>query len=177
MSQLRSQFLRFLLFYFRPVLTPCLFKEESILSYVFSWYLQRLLNLWGMPGEVQIFNGLTASLRRCASRINPDIAPLSVHSNLWRHIEGGGILKYCIIGDFCSETLVGAEWGWHGALYRSCSTLLSLSKNLAESFSGLIWVQTADRARQLLLEADVPRSLYEHALLAEFQIHSFGCAR
>jgi hypothetical protein len=127
--ELASQFLSVPLFYFHSILTPSLFKEGNILSYVFYWHLQRLLNFWEITGGLHVFNGLTASFRRCASRINPDISPLFVHSNLRLHIEGRIKLKYCITGDFYSETLVGAEWQWRGALYRGFSTHVNLSKN------------------------------------------------
>lgn len=33
---------------------------------------------------------------------NPDIAPLSIHSNLWWYVEGSGEAKCFIVGNFCS---------------------------------------------------------------------------
>jgi hypothetical protein len=38
---------------------------------------------------------------------NPDTVLLSIHCNLWQHIEGGGNLQYCIIGNVFSETFMG----------------------------------------------------------------------
>jgi hypothetical protein len=40
------------------------------------------------------------------------IASLFVHRNLWRYIEGGGKSKCRIIGNFSSQILMGAKWGW-----------------------------------------------------------------
>ena len=43
---------------------------------------------------------------------NPDIAPPSVHSNLWRRVEGGGKSECYIIESCCSQTSMGAKWRW-----------------------------------------------------------------
>lgn len=40
---------------------------------------------------------------------NPNIAPLFVHRSLWRHFDGGGKSKYCITGNFSSQTFMGAK--------------------------------------------------------------------
>ena len=40
---------------------------------------------------------------------NPNIVPLFVHCNLWQYIEGGGMSKYCVIGNFCSSTSICAK--------------------------------------------------------------------
>lgn len=43
---------------------------------------------------------------------NPDVAPLFVHGSLWQYIRGGDKSRYCIIGNFSSQTLIGTKSGW-----------------------------------------------------------------
>jgi hypothetical protein len=44
--------------------------------------------------------------------LNLDIVPLVVHCNLWKYIDVVSKSKYCLIGNFCTETFVGARSGW-----------------------------------------------------------------
>jgi len=39
----------------------------------------------------------------------PGIASLSLRCDSWRSPEDGGKSKYCIIGNFCSKTLLDAK--------------------------------------------------------------------
>ena len=43
---------------------------------------------------------------------NPNIVPLFVHCSLWQYIEGACMLKYCVIGNFCSWTSICAKRVW-----------------------------------------------------------------
>lgn len=40
---------------------------------------------------------------------NPYVVLLFVHCSLWQHIEGGGKLKYCIIGNLRSQIFMGTK--------------------------------------------------------------------
>jgi len=44
-----------------------------------------------------------------AGESTPDIAPLFVYRIVWLSMEGSGRSKYCVIGNFCSETFMGAR--------------------------------------------------------------------
>jgi len=46
-----------------------------------------------------------SSLKNIQSQ--PTIAPLLFHHNLQQHIKVGSKSKYCIIGNFCSQTFMG----------------------------------------------------------------------
>jgi hypothetical protein len=53
------------------------------------------------------------------TKSNPDISSLFVRRSLWRYIEGSGKWKYCMIGNFSSQTIMEAKWWWRyiGVLY------------------------------------------------------------
>ena len=40
-----------------------------------------------------------------------DVVPLFVHYSLWSYIKGGGKLKCCITGMFCSQTFMTLSEG------------------------------------------------------------------
>jgi len=62
-------------------------------------------------------NGQNRRRSGCRRRENSvqsslDRAPLFVHCSLWRYTAGGSKWKYCITGNFCSWTFMGATRGW-----------------------------------------------------------------
>ena len=94
-------------------------------QYVLNWAL------WS------VYRGVTHCTKFVACLIgmqsNPNIVPLFVHCNLWQYIEGDGMSKYCVIGNFCSSTSICAKWGrclMAATVYIKHCFLLSATKQI-----------------------------------------------
>jgi hypothetical protein len=111
--------------------------------------------------DANIFDKLTenssVTRRRCTKtassafgdQSNPDIAPLYVHRNLWKHYEGGSKSKYCIIGNFRSQTSTWREvTGGGGELHQNLSVFTFVS---ASSPSDRIVLQHTRYPNQICL--------------------------
>jgi hypothetical protein len=68
--------------------------------------------------KTEFFAGIQICYQRSKYTLRADTdkpwhsATVVVRRRLWRYIEGGGKLKYCIVGNFCLHTFIGVKWGW-----------------------------------------------------------------
>ena len=102
----------------QPLLITCTAHLPTELSWLFLHNRRKTGSLsenYGLQelcrGGVWLWDAGKGRIQETQSNPHPESAAV-ICRNLWRYIEGGGKSVYRVIGDFCSYTLMDANWWW-----------------------------------------------------------------